>query len=337
MPKSTRCLDDGQVAQDQREGDNEEASKRHIARVSRLRGSGHGPRGFSQFPDTTEQRRSLTRDTHAVCESSGREKDSKIPSHFRTLVIVSLRSGSRHSSIARRVVARHVTLVFDGSRAKISDLSHRVVVSLIRRRSPTISARRLMPERVDSHFRFLRATRFPERSAPRSSRPTSERAGLRRRRTSIPSVAPISARSETPIDPRCHALANCPRDTPRCRFTNARRERPVRGSDDSSHVNSATSARIARRRFEFAAVPRTRDRKSDGAKYFPTRSLVALGDERDDGSLAGACGRRETTTARDARSRWLASLRVRRARNGNVLLCFRPHGNIRPQERASHF
>jgi len=26
MPKSTRCLDDSQVAQDQREGDNEEAS-----------------------------------------------------------------------------------------------------------------------------------------------------------------------------------------------------------------------------------------------------------------------------------------------------------------------
>lgn len=108
--------------------------------MSPLRGSSHGPRGFPQFLDTTEQRRALT---GTLTQSVKRpRRTEKKRAKFRVTFARSLSSlhfGSRHSSIRGRVVARHVDRpVID--RARKSATSHDSPSHLRFADSPTITA-----------------------------------------------------------------------------------------------------------------------------------------------------------------------------------------------------
>jgi len=110
--------------------------------------------------------KSLTGGTHIVRKSSnGKKRIKKKNDEWK--IIVSLRSGSRQSSIR---VASPCWSPRDRSRAKISNLStprRRVSVSLIRRQLSRISERHsIIPKHIDD-FRFLYTTKFPERSSLR--------------------------------------------------------------------------------------------------------------------------------------------------------------------------
>lgn len=78
--------------------------------MSLLRGSGHGPRGFPQFLDTTEQRRSLT---GTLAQSVKRPRRTvKKRAQFRVTFALSLSSlRSRHSSIRGRVASSRAMLI----------------------------------------------------------------------------------------------------------------------------------------------------------------------------------------------------------------------------------
>lgn len=138
--------------------------------MSLLRGSGHGPRGFPQFLDTTEQRRSLT---GTLAQSVKRPRRTvKKRAKFRVTFARSLSSlRSRHSTIRGRVASSRAMLigpVIDRARKSApsrASLSH-LRFSLIRRRLTRISGR----VSVECRYASTRASAFFMRRDFRSDR-----------------------------------------------------------------------------------------------------------------------------------------------------------------------